>query len=149
MKLIYHDETEPVSYEKVRSRYRQGYGIEHPEKISGFAGAFFRLPDIYVYGRLEKWLENNEGLEDELKKFIDRFRAEDYGFVSRDEQEGNDENRWLCGSCDRSIGRYSFGKDYDQFGGVVLEFFDGIGFFYSVEEDMSAQEIRRRTDHKQ
>ncbi len=137
MRVIYREETKPLTYEQVYKGCQQGYGIKRPDKISGFMGFFYRLPDIFVYGKLETWLEHNENLEDELKSFINRFKAEDYGFVTRNEYDANVENRWLCGSCKRSIGRYSFGKDYDHLGGVVLEFFEDCGLMYSVEEDMS------------
>ena len=142
MRLIYQDETKPLSYEKVYKGCQQGYGVKEPDKISGFMGFFYRLPDIYVYGMLETWLEHNKKMEDELKSFIKRFGAEDYGFVTRAEHDNNVENRWLAGSSNWTIGRYSFGRDYNQFGGVVLEFFDNIGIMYSMEEDLS--EIYRK-----
>ena len=137
MRLIYHDERKPVTYEQVYEGCQKGYGIKEPDKISGFNGFFYRLPDIYVYGMLETWLEHNKKMEDELKSFINRFKAEDYGFVTRAEHNENAEDRWLCGSYRGSIGRYSFSKDYNNFGGVVLEFFDDFGLMYSIEEDMS------------
>lgn len=136
MRLIYHDERKSLTYEQVYEGCQKGYGIKQPDRISGFNGFFYRLPDIYVYGMLETWLEHNEKMEDELKSFINRFKAEDYGFVTRNEHDGNTEDRWLCGSYKWNIGRYSFGKDYNHLGGVVLEFFDDFGLMYSIEEDM-------------
>ena len=138
MRLIYHDESKPLTYEQVYKGCQQGYGIKEPNKVLGFDGFFYRLKDIYEYGRVEKWIENNEKIEPELKKFIARFCAEDYGFVTSLEHDNNVENMWLCGSCSWTIGRYAFdGKEVsNSYGGVVLEFFRDYGLFYSIEEDV-------------
>ena len=138
MKLIYHDDSIPKSYEQVYKDCQQGYGIQRPDKVSGFAGFFYRLPDVYAYGAAEKWAENSEAVVEEFKVFIKRFLTEDYGFVTRSEYDNNGENKWLAGSSNWTIGRYSFSdKGLAGYGGVVLEFFDGIGLIYSIEEDMS------------
>ena len=139
MRLFYHDDSRKKTYEEVVEVCQKGYGVKHPEKISGFNAFFYRLDDIYLYGRLETWVENNRELEAELNGFIKRFMKEDYGFVTRAEADNNLENKWLCGSCCWTIGRYAFDKDgYDtRYGGVVLEFLRDRGFLYSIEEDMS------------
>ncbi len=144
MRLFYHDETEPQSYERVVEQCQKVYGIEHPERVHGFDAFFYRLMDIYLYGKLEKWVEQDPNLEQYLNEFIRRFKMEDYGFVTRDEADLNLENRWLCGSCCWAKGRYSF-PDKDmiwKYGGIVLEFFNDRGFMYSVDEDMT--EIRAK-----
>ena len=139
MKLIYHDDSRKRTYEEVYKDCQRGYGIKEPDKVSGFAGFFYRLSDIYAYGRLEKWLENNDKMEEELLKFVKRFYNGDYGFVTSLEHDNNVENRWLCGTCSWTIGRYSFDdvNVSNAYGGVVLEFFGDYGLFYSIEEDMS------------
>lgn len=138
MKLIYHDETIPKSYEQVYKDCQRGYGIKRPDKVSGFAGFFYRLPDVYAYGMAEKWAENSEIVVEEFRGFIKRFRAKDYGFVTRCEHNNNVENRWLAGTSNWTIGRYSFSDlGLASYGGIVLEFFDGFGLIYSIEEDMS------------
>jgi hypothetical protein len=138
MKLIYHDDSKPLSYEEVYKDCQRGYGIKEPDKVSGFMGFFYRLPDIYAYGKVENWIDNNPKIEPELKRFIDRFYAEDYGFVTREEHDNNVESRWLCGDYSRTIGRYAFdGNEVSNgYGGVVLEFFENYGLFYSIDEDM-------------
>ena len=84
-------------------------------------------------------MADNPGLEEELYVFIKRFLREDYGFVTRNEDYNNSENKWLCGSCCWSIGRYSFvNTDYaSSCGGIVLEFLYDRGFLYSIEENVS------------
>ncbi len=138
MRLIYHDESKPLSYEEVYKDCQRGYGIKEPDKVSGFMGFFYRLPDIYVYGKLEQWMANNDKIEPELQKFIECFYHEDYGFVTRSESDLNLENRWLCGSTIWAIARYNFTDENlsHHYGGIVLEFFREYGLFYSIEEDM-------------
>ncbi len=138
MKLFYHDESERLGHEQAVEVCQQIYGIEHPERISGFGVFGYKLFDIYLYGRLENWVEDNPDLEEELNEFIRQFMREDYGFVTRDEAYNNSENKWLCGSCCWSIGRYSFvNSDYASLcGGIVLEFLYDRGFLYSIEENV-------------
>ncbi len=147
MRLIYHDSTESLTFEQIQKGCQQGYGIENPEKVSGFMGFFYMLPDIYVYGMLEHWMDSDERLEKELLKLIIRFNKEDYGFVTRAEHSNNLENKWLCGSAYGAIARYSFDDSdlAERYGGVVLEFFKDYGLMYSMEEDM--KEICGRNRH--
>ncbi len=135
MKLIYHDETKPLTYEQVYEGCQQAYGIKQPDKVSGFMGLCCNMPDIYVYGLAEKWMEQTPELADEFKSFIKRFAAEDYGSASAGESGNNDENRWLCGSFSGSIGRYSPSGSLSHYGGFVLKFFQDYGLIYSAEEE--------------
>ncbi len=138
MRLFYSDESRIPTYEEVRDACRKGYGVKHPEKISGFEGFFFHLDDIYLYGRLETAVNANPEMEAELFSFIERYKRQDYGFISRLEYDGNLENRYLCGSCAWTVGRYSFSeRRLQQAGGVVLEFLRDVGFLYFVDEDMT------------
>ncbi len=120
MRLIYHDETKPLTYEQVYKDCQRGYGIKRPDDVIGFMGFFYRLPDVYAYGRVERWLENNEKMEGELLKFIKRFNNGDYGFITSFESDNNVENRWLCGTAWESIARYSFDDENvsNSYGGV-------------------------------
>ena len=139
MKLIYHDETIPPTYEQIYKGCQQGYGIKNPDRVSGFMSFFYRLPDVYAYGELEKLAANNEKVTDELKNFVERFITGDYGFVTNGEYGDNLENKWICGTAWGSIGRYSFSdKELNRYGGIVLEFFEDFGLLYSIEEDMSS-----------
>ncbi len=132
MRLFYHDDSEPVSEEKVKEVLRAGYGIPHPEKVMGFAHFLSRLPDIYLYGRLEKIAENDESIDEQLNGFIKRFVDDDYGFVTGSELSNNGDNNWLCGSYIGSIGRYSM----EEYGGVVLQIFQDCGYMYMIDDDI-------------
>ncbi len=138
MRLFYRDDSKQKSYEQVVEACQKGYGVPHPERISGFDAFFYRLDDVYLCGKLETWVQNNPKLENELNGFIKRFMKEDYGFVTRDEEDNNLENKWLSGSCWWTIGRYYFeNKEFRHYGGIALEFLKERGFMYSIEEDMS------------
>ncbi len=138
MRLIYHDDTKKLTYEQVYKRCQEGYGIKEPDRISGFMGFLYKISDVYAFGKLEKWIELDDRLEPELKQFIERFYAEDYGFVTRSEQDNNLENRWISGSCCWTIARYTFDDKElaNAYGGIVLEFFMDYGLIYSIEENM-------------
>lgn len=138
MKLIYHEDTNPPDPEAIVKGLQKGYGIEHPEKIAGFAGFFRDIPVVYAYGIAEKLAEEDTKIAEEFVGFVKRFMQDDYGFVSRDEYSNNGEQKWLAGTCNWSIARYAFqDRGLQMYGGMVLEFFDGYGLIYSIEEDMS------------
>ncbi len=138
MVRFYHDDSREKTYDEVVEACRKGYGIKHPELVNGFRGFFFRLHDVYLYGKLEGWALNNSRLEEPLMGFIRRFAAEDYGFVTASEHDNNLENKWLGGNCCWTIGRYCFeDRDLTHYGGIVLEFFLDRGFLYSIEEDVT------------
>jgi len=108
MRLIYTDNSKSLTREQIQ----KGYGIKNPERISGYAGLFFKV--------------------DDLLKLIQRYKLEDYGFVTADEYALNMENRYLCGSCTWSVARYGFG----EFGGTVLKFVSDKGFMYYADDDL-------------
>ena len=138
MKLIYHDEREPISNDELREGLQKGLGVEKPERIHGYQAFFYRVSDIYAYGVLEKVLDGNEKVEKELKTFAERFKKDDWGFITSNEYYSNVEQRCMWGISDYQIARYSFeNPDLRHEGGVVLEFFRDFGLFYFVNEDMS------------
>ena len=138
MERFYHDDSREKTYDEVVDACRKGYGIKHPERVNGFQGFFFRLHDVYLYGKLEDWVLDNPKLEEPLMGFIRRFAGEDYGFITSTEYYNNLENKWLCGSCSWTIGRYYFEDQHlTHYGGIVLEFFRDCGVLYSIEEDVS------------
>jgi len=128
MRLIYTDNTELPTREEIQA----GYGIKNPERISGYAGFFFKLYDIYAIGRLESLISNDPKILDELLKLIQRYKSEDFGFVTADEYYDNMEGRYLCGSCVWSIARYGLGA----YGGVVLQFVMDKGLMYCADDDI-------------
>ena len=139
MKLIYHDDSKPKTYEEVYEKCQKGYGIKKPNLVNGFAGFFFRVPDIYAYGKLGEYAENDPKLEAALLEMVMRYKREDYGFISVGEFFNNVENRWLGGSSAWTIARYSLDRDVfrSQYAcGIVLEIFADYGLLYFIDEDM-------------
>ena len=142
MKLFYESAYHSSEFVENRNKALEAHYNSPMKNVHGAEGLFFEPDDIYLYGKLEKWAENNPKIENELREFIKRYMREDYGFVSRDEEDNNLENRWLGGYSSWTIARYSF-KDTglaNHYGGIVLEFLKDEGYLYSVED--SIDELR-------
>lgn len=108
-----------------------GYGINNPDKISGYEGTFlFQIPDVYTSPLITQRLSVNPDFRKELFAILDSFRHDDYGFVSSNESGWNGENRYFAGSSSWMIGRYS-----SRYGGIILETFFDISMIYFVQED--------------
>lgn len=105
MRLFYVDSNYPVIGEEM---IRKAYHIsqEHPIPM-GSAGAFgFELGYILVSDPLWSAIRNNPRLGLECADFCRRFHLEDYGEVSSEDQENNDEARWISGCSYEMIGCY-------------------------------------------
>ncbi|SCX09652.1 hypothetical protein SAMN02910339_01377 [Lachnospiraceae bacterium YSD2013] len=142
MKLFYESAYHSSEFVENRNKALEAHYNSPMKNVHGAEGLLFEPDDIYLYGKLEQWAENDPKIEAELREFVERYKKQDYGFVSREEAENNLENRWLCGSSSWTIARYYF-KDAEltmQYGGIVLEFLRDEGFFYSVED--SIDELR-------
>ncbi len=142
MKLFYESAYHSSEFVENRNKALEAHYNSPMKNVHGAEGLFFEPDDIYLYGKLEQWAENDLKIEAELREFVERYKKQDYGFVSREEAENNLENRWLCGSSSWTIARYYF-KDHGLAtwkGGIVLEFLRDRGFFYSVED--SIDELR-------
>lgn len=142
MKLFYKD-TKP-DFSKIHDATSKGYGVQHPERIHGYAGAFlFTLLDVYLSERLEKLLEQKHELIPVLQNLLIRFKNEDYGRVSDDEQCSNGEQRYICGGHYYMIARY----DTDA-GRIIFESFIDMSLLYFDGEDITAiresQELKRK-----
>jgi len=114
-------------------------GLPHPERISGFDGAFlFRIPDLYISDRLEAMLTDTPGLADTLRSLIDRFMQEDYGILDAAGVDNNTEQRYFSGGC-------WMNAIYETHCGViVLETLLEISVLHF--EDESIDEIRKREE---
>ena len=142
MKLFYRSYYHSPEYVEARDRALEAHLKSPLKHVSGGAGLFFSPDDIYLYGRLEQWVEDDPRIGDELKTFIERYKREDYGFVSHAEAETNLENKWLGGFSSGTIARYQF-EDNDLAtwkGGIILEFLNGGGYLYSMDD--SIDELR-------
>lgn len=134
MQLFYHFEKKDP--QKVIEGARHAYGIKNPDRINGFTGAFLVYwKDVYITDRVAKKANAYKWFTDFLNDCISRFLYDDYGFVTESEQWNNTETRWLGGSSDWMIARYSC-KELTT--GVVFASLYDISLISFMEEDVSA-----------
>ena len=80
--------------------------MEHPERIMGSAGFFYEMGDVYASGYVAGLMKEERFrafLEDALRK----FEKSDYGDISRNDKDENNENKFLFG-IERLFGRYGY-----------------------------------------
>ena len=77
---------------------QKGYGIERPERISGYAGLFFTLGDVYASDWVSEWMDQSEEFRAFIFRSLERFENDDYGDISELDRADNIETKWLsCG----------------------------------------------------
>ena len=138
MKLFYRSYYHSPEYVEARKKAIEVHNNSPMKNTHGASGLFFTPDDIYLYGKLEKWVEDDPRIGEELRTFIDRYKREDYGFVSRAEAENNLENKWIGGYSSWTIARYQFeDKDLATWkGGIILEFLKNEGYLYSMDDNI-------------
>lgn len=141
MKLFYQDKRQ-IDHQEVHEAVKKAYGIEHPERIQGYAGVFmFSLLDVYISDRLERLLDADPQLPAQLMEIIKRFKREDYGEAFSDEVDNNIERRYFGFSS-----RYMSARYETRHGLIVFEFFHDMALLYFVDEDIST--IREEQEEK-
>lgn len=118
--------------QKIHEAVKAGYGIEHPECISGFYGAFM-LPekDVYVSDEVAKAASRSAATIYYLDDCIARFNNDDYGFVTEWEEGAYAEDKYIAGSMSWFIGRYS--RKHER--SVIVADLCDIIYISFVEED--------------
>ena len=107
--------------EAIRKSLQKGYGVEHPERIQGYAGLFFSLGDVYASDAVMKFMESSEKFRTFVFQSLDRFEHDDYGDISENDHDENVEVKWL--SCGWPLfGRYGYKTDRGNGKEVVLTF---------------------------
>ena len=77
---------------------QKGYGIERPERISGYAGLFFTLGDVYASDWVAEWMDQSEAFRAFVFRSLERFENDDFGDISELDRTDNIETKWLsCG----------------------------------------------------
>ena len=92
--------------ELIHTTLQKGLGIQHPEKINGYAGFFFDLGDVYASGYVADRM-NNKRFRDFVMDCLKRFDKGEYGEISRQDEDENGWNRWQFG-IGRLFGRYGY-----------------------------------------
>ena len=107
MKVIL--EEKKLNPEAIHRSLQKGYGIEHPERISGYPGFFANYGTAYVSDEVHRFME----LSPEFRKFVfeslKRYQDNEYGQISEWDWEFNVEDKWLGGGSEL-FGRYAYGE---------------------------------------
>ncbi len=132
MRLFYKDKQ--PDFNKIHEYTSKGYGIPHPERVNGYAGAFlFTLLDVYISDDIERCIEANPEFSQSLLSLLDRFKANDYGDITKTEQLENTEQRYIGGGHLWMIARYLIDDKR-----VVFESFYDMSLIYQADEDIDA-----------
>ena len=100
-------EAEKLDWEARHQELQRGYGVEHPERIHGYAGLFFTLGDVYASDWIAKLMDQSEKYRAFVFQSLERFENDDYGDISENDHEENVEVKWL--SCGWPLfGRYGY-----------------------------------------
>ena len=102
-------EAEKIDWEERRRELQRGYGIEHPERINGYAGLYFTIGDVFA----SDLVANRMGWDDEFRGFvlasIQRFSEDDYGDICYSDYLENVESKWIAFGGDL-FARYTHGS---------------------------------------
>lgn len=91
-------ESEKMNPEARHRTLQKGYGIEHPERINGYAGLFFHIGDVYASDWIAERMECSEQFREFVLQSLDRFSNDDYGDISESDHDENIEVKWIsCG----------------------------------------------------
>ena len=92
---------------------RKGYGVKHPEKISGYMAFSFNLGNIFASDAVAARMDTNPTFQDFVFSSLQNFQNDNYGFISPFVDAGDIEGKWLSGGIDL-FGRYAYGKIVTQ-----------------------------------
>ena len=115
VKLFEGEKKDPKA---IHESLQKGYGIEHPERISGYAGFFYELGDVYASDAIYQRMETFKGFKDFVLASLKEFEEGEYGDISEVDLDTNIENRWLFG-IPKLFGRYDF-RLHKSFHGDVM-----------------------------
>lgn len=143
MRLFYHKEPLTEAQKKeIYESVQKGYGIEHPERISGFRAAFYPCtPDIYVSDALEKILLENPSFASVLMDKHGKMMEHEFGDISEQVKDNNLESIYFNGG-NNIHGRYKtiHGMlNYGFFQNLVLMYFDDENIDEFLQLDKSVQ----------
>ena len=98
-----------INPEEIHENLKKGYGMEHPERVSGYAGFFINYGDVYASDQIAYGMECNKEFRDFVLQSIQDFKSDEYGMISNSDYFENVEDKWLAGG-GRLFGRYPYGE---------------------------------------
>ncbi len=104
-----------IDHRAIHESLQKGFGIEHPERISGYAAFFIDYGDISVSDNIAAAMDRNEEFRSYIFSRIQDFQNDKYGYISRSDFDENTENKWIAGG-GNIIGRYGIGPLAEQDG---------------------------------
>ncbi len=99
----------------IHESLQKGYGIEHPERISGYAGFFFDLGDVIVSESVAQRMALVPAFHEFVYSCIRDFQQDKYGYVSNFDYGENVELKWLAGG-GNLFARYAYGRMREENG---------------------------------
>ena len=97
---------EPRNPEAIHKGLQQGLRVNHPERITGYAGFFFHLGDVYAEKNISERMKY-EPFGHFVIDAVKRYDKGDWGDISKNDEDENIENRYMFG-IDRLFGRYVY-----------------------------------------
>ena len=98
----------------IHNSLQQGFGIAHPEKISGYAGFFINYGGIIASDLIYSAMDQNSFREFVYTSIRD-FQDDKYGLISESDYINNIESKWLPGG-GPLFGRYAYGRVFEEYG---------------------------------
>lgn len=131
MRLFFKDEKPDAK--EIHDGVSKAYGVKHPEQIGGYEGIFlFTLLDVYISERVDDVIALSPDFSETLNTLLVRFKKEDYGEVTKDEEWDNGEIRYLSSSPGGMLARYN-----TDFGVIIYESFFDMSLLYFEDEDVA------------
>ena len=93
--------------QQIHESLSKGYGIPHPERISGYAGFFIRYGDVFVSDLIACTMDRIPAFHRFIRESVRRFTNDEYGLISQSDKDENIELKWLAGG-GPIFGRYAF-----------------------------------------
>jgi hypothetical protein len=148
--IIKKKQTDPHA---IHESLQKGYGIEHPERISGYAAFFMDYGDICVSDNIDRIMVRSPEFRDFVLSSLQDFQNDEYGYISQGDYYDNIEDKWIAGGYE-IIGRYALGPFRREGGGkqempgcfIKIRYYHGntyilfdSEFDWLIQEHLSAQ----------
>ena len=104
--IIKKKQTDPHA---IHESLQKGYGIEHPDRISGYAGFFFDLGDVMVSDSVAQRMALVPAFHEFVYSCIRDFQQDKYGHISMFDHDEDIELKWLAGG-GNLFARYAYGR---------------------------------------